>query len=557
MSLQALLKSKGVASTQPTAAVGSTDVQQFFQFQPELTAVVMPPSLHNHRYKESPSRPVLITSVGKALAPQIHTVKMSAGHAYTIAYPLLKKPSSVSHHAAPIFYGFDRLSLRSEAEAPPAYQQVHSTTLPCVKANTSNDRLYFNPMPITSFTSAPLQHEGAEAEAEAQAIKAFAAQTSFLFKSEKLCKLLSTEAARRLQAPTGPVERVSGGTQSKLVPSPVSTQLSKPLSRVAVLINADKMTTATAEAPLVGVRFRDSSSSTMRTALTLTHKGATVEVSMWATDFHAAYGESDHRVHSVQLEATPAIFYLKGAEGRTGFQWEVEQVTPLHAHRLDVQASTVLQSDVLCARILEGVKNEGPAEEAKNKEGKASELAQRIEFVRSVGALPLQMLADGFVQDYMAVGLCTELLKSAGMVVDSALTEALTEYDVKCTNASPSIPEEPQLITDFFKALFESEDRRNLCVLATFAVPAPGKTEGAEDDSDDELGDVLSDNDSAGDAEEESEDDEFGKPLSGDEGDGDSATADTCGKRGGSNHVVVVEEEDEPAPKRSRGKGKG
>ena len=60
------------------------------------------------------------------------------------------------------------------------------------------------------------------------------------------------------------------------------------------------MVGAPPEAPVVGVRFDDATSTTMRTGLTLTHKGAVVPVSMWATDFHAAYGEGDPAVRALQ-----------------------------------------------------------------------------------------------------------------------------------------------------------------------------------------------------------------------------------------------------------------
>ena len=222
----------------------------------------------------------------------------------------------------------------------------------------------------------------------------------------------------------------------------------------------------------------------MRTALTLTHNGGAVPVSMWATDVHAAYGEGDHTVRAVQLQATPAIFYLKGATGRDGDQWEVEQVTPLYAHRADVQAHTVLQSDVLCNRILEALKADVAADDGKNKEGTASELAQRIEYVRTVGALPLQLLVDGFVQDKMAVGLCAEVLQSAGMTVDAALLETLVAYDAECTSVAPRIPEEPPCLTDLFKALFETAEGRTVCALATFAVPSARRDDEAADDVD-------------------------------------------------------------------------
>ena len=117
--------------------------------------------------------------------------------------------------------------------------------LPVVKVNTYKERLYFNAAPLTSFTApAP---DGAAGVS--RAIKVFAAHTGFLFKTDKHVKLLSAEANRRLSAPPGPIEAVGGGSQPSLVSAKASTQLSKPMSRVAVLIHADKMADGHPEAP--------------------------------------------------------------------------------------------------------------------------------------------------------------------------------------------------------------------------------------------------------------------------------------------------------------------
>ena len=548
MSLQALLKSKGVAAAPPTSAPTSTkELQDLFHFQPQTTAIVMPASLHHHKFKEAPSRPILIERAAKGAVAQVHTVRMKTGNAYTLARPVLKQSSTVSYHAAPIFYGTDRLALRSDADAPPAFGEVQVQALPVVKVNTNKERLYFNAAPLTSFTApADLPDETAGVS---RAIKVFAAHTGFLFKTDKHVKLLSVEANRRLSAPSGPIEAVGGGSQPLLVSTKASTQLSKPMSRVAVLIHADKMANGPSEAPVVGVRFDDAKSTTMRTALTLTHNGAAVPVSMWATDVHAAYGESDHTVRALQLQATPAIFYLKGTTGRDGDQWEVEQVTPLYKHRVDVQALTVLQSDVLCNRILEALKADIAADDGKNKEGTASELAQRIEYVRTVGALPLQMLANGFVQDKMAVGLCAEVLQSAKMTVDEAFLEALVAYDAECTSAAPRIPEEPADVADLFKALFETAEGRTVCALATFALPSARQDDEAADD-DDELGEVLASDDDEGDDDDEVLDDDD---------DDASSTADAKASPPGKRAAVEEEEDEEeakPKPKRSKHKAK-
>ena len=533
-----MLKSKGVAAAPPTSAPTSTkELQDLFHFQPQTTAIVMPASLHHHKFKEAPSRPILIERAAKGAVAQVHTVRMKAGNAYTLARPVLKQSSTVSYHAAPIFYGTDRLALRSEADAPPAFGEVQVQALPVVKVNTYKERLYFNAAPLTSFT-APAPNADAGVDGVSRAVKVFAAHTSFLFKTDKHVKLLSTEATRRLSAPSGPVEAVGGGLQPSLVSAKASTQLSKPMSRVAVLIHADKMADGHPEAPVVGVRFHDAKSTTMRTALTLTHNGGAVDVSLWATDLHAAYGEGDHAVRAVQLQATPAVFYLKGATGRDGDQWEVEQVTPLYAHRADVQAHTVLQSDVLCNRILEALKAD-VAVDGKNKEGTASELAQRIEYVRTVGALPLQLLVDGFVQDKMAVGLCAEVLQSAGMTVDAALLETLVAYDAECTTVAPRIPEEPPCLTDLFKALFETAEGRTVCALATFAVPSARPVGGAAD-SDDELGEVLDDD---GD-DEVLDDDDDDEVLD----DDDSSTAEAKVSPGKRRRVETLPEEEDDAP---------
>ena len=91
MSLQALLKSKGVVAAPPTSATTSTkELQDLFRFQPQTTAIVMPASLHHHKFTEPPSRPILIERAAKGAVPQIHTVKMSKGSFYTIARPVLK-----------------------------------------------------------------------------------------------------------------------------------------------------------------------------------------------------------------------------------------------------------------------------------------------------------------------------------------------------------------------------------------------------------------------------------------------------------------------------------
>ena len=541
MSLQALLKSKGVAAAPPTSVTTSTkELQDLFHFQPQTTAIVMPASLHHHKFKEAPSRPILIERAAKGAVAQVHTVRMKTGNAYTLARPVLKQSSTVSYHAAPIFYGTDRLALRSEADAPPAFGEVQVQALPVVKVNTYKERLYFNAAPLTSFTT-PAPDAGADGVS--RAVKVFAAHTSFLFKTDKHVKLLSAEATRRLSAPPGPVEAVGGGSQPSLVSAKASTQLSKPMSRVAVLIHADKMADGHPEAPVVGVRFHDAKSTTMRTALTLTHNGGAVDVSLWATDLHAAYGEGDHAVRAVQLQATPAIFYLKGATGRDGDnQWEVEQVTPLYAHRADVQAHTVLQSDVLCNRILEALKAD-VAVDGKNKEGTASELAQRIEYVRTVGALPLQLLVDGFVQDKMAVGLCAEVLQSAGMTVDAALLETLVAYDAECTTVAPRIPEEPPCLTDLFKALFETAEGRTVCALATFAVPSARPVGGAAD-SDDELGEVVASDD---DGDDDDDDDDEVLASDGDDDD-DSSTAEAKVSPGKRRRVETLPEEEDDAP---------
>ena len=550
MSLQALLKSKGVAAAPPTSAPTSTkELQDLFHFQPQTTAIVMPASLHHHKFKEAPSRPILIERAAKGAVAQVHTVRMKAGNAYTLARPVLKQSSTVSYHAAPIFYGTDRLALRSEADAPPAFGEVQVQALPVVKVNMYKERLYFNAAPLTSFTT-PTPDADADADGVSRAVKVFAAHTSFLFKTDKHVKLLSAEATRRLSAPPGPIEAVGGGSQPSLVSAKASTQLSKPMSRVAVLIHADKMAGGHPEAPVVGVRFHDAKSTTMRTALTLTHNGGAVDVSLWATDVHAAYGEGDHAVRAVQLQATPAIFYLKGVTGRDGDnQWEVEQVTPLYAHRADVQAHTVLQSDVLCSRILEALKAD-VAVDGKNKAGAASELAQRIEYVRTVGALPLQLLVDGFVQDKMTVGLCAEVLQSAGMTVDAALLETLVVYDAECTTAAPRIPEEPSCLTDLFKALFETVEGRTVCALATFAVPSARQV-GEAADSDDELGEVVDDDDELGEVVDDDDDEEV---LD----DDDSSTAEakvSPGKRRRVHNETPPEEEDDaPLPEPSKRK---
>ena len=152
MSLQALLKSKGVAAAPPTSVTTSTkELQDLFHFQPQTTAIVMPASLHHHKFKEAPSRPILIERAAKGAVAQVHTVRMKTGNAYTLARPVLKQSSTVSYHAAPIFYGTDRLALRSEADAPPAFGEVQVQALPVVKVNTYKERLYFNAAPLPSF----------------------------------------------------------------------------------------------------------------------------------------------------------------------------------------------------------------------------------------------------------------------------------------------------------------------------------------------------------------------------------------------------------------------
>ena len=78
----------------------------------------MPASLHHHKFNEPASRPILIERAAKGAVAQIHTVRMKTGNAYTIARPVLKQPSALSFYAAPVFYGTDRLALRSEGDAP-------------------------------------------------------------------------------------------------------------------------------------------------------------------------------------------------------------------------------------------------------------------------------------------------------------------------------------------------------------------------------------------------------------------------------------------------------
>ena len=554
MSLQALLKSKGVvAGTTPTTTTTTTELQDLFQTQPKTTAIAMPASLHHHKFNEPASRPVLIERAAKGAVAQIHTVKTSTGNAYTIARPVLKQTSALSFYAAPVFYGTDRLALRSEGDAPPAFAEVQVQALPIVKVNPYKGRLYFNAAPLPSFTPAAAASPD-EAAGVSRAMQLLAVHTGLLFKFGKRVKLLSTEA-RHLGAPPGPVETMGGGVQDTLVSAKVSTQVSQSMSRVAVLIHADKMVGAPPEAPVVGVRFDDATSTTMRTGLTLTHKGAAVPVSMWATDFHAAYGEGDPAVRALQLQATPAVFYLKGTTGRDGDQWEVEQVTPLYAHRADVQAHTMLQSDVLCNRILEALKVDLAADDGKNKEGTASELAARIEYVRTVGALPLQMLANGFVQDKMAVGLCAEVLKGAAMPVNQELLEALVAYDAECTRAAPRIPEEPADVADLFKALFETAEGRTVCALATFALPSAREDHGTVDASDDDEVVVSDDDEDEDDDEEEVVDEVVDEDKAdSDDGGGDSSTADA--KESPPGKRVAQEEEEEVSRKAKRPKHK-
>ena len=143
----------------------------------------------------------------------------------------------------------------------------------------------------------------------------------------------------------------------------------------------------------------------------------------------------------------------------------------------------------------------------------------------------------------MAVGLCAEVLQSAGMTVDAALLETLVAYDAECTTVAPRIPEEPSCLTDLFKALFETAEGRTVCALATFAVPSARPVGGAAD-SDDELGEVVASDD---DGDDDDDDDDEVLASDGDDDD-DSSTAEAKVSPGKRRRVETLPEEEDDAP---------
>ena len=74
MSLQALLKSKGVvAGTTTTTTTNTKELQDLFQTQPKTTAIAMPASLHHHKFNEPASRPILIERAAKGAVAHVES----------------------------------------------------------------------------------------------------------------------------------------------------------------------------------------------------------------------------------------------------------------------------------------------------------------------------------------------------------------------------------------------------------------------------------------------------------------------------------------------------
>ena len=443
--------------------------------QPSVLTMTMPLALSSFRFEEKETRMLLVHGIVAPTSPGLLATGAQDSQVY--AYPALKlEGDKVVSSAAPVYYGYDRIPFEGRA----FQRKLTLKTVPALNVKTKDGKTTAYNADVERKNVADWGEKGpvpTQVGTDKLPLALLQPQADVFFQVTPAS--LESGLARPEEAHA---LRALPKYNLALVEQQADTQPSIPFSRYALPIGVKGGVkieeVVTTNLPSGAVKF----------AITLAYKGHTESVAAWEATIASAFGEGGSRVQTKRMKEGGGVWYIDARPGGYGGEYALAAVTPFY--NVDKGTSLRLTSTAVQSKltaILGGVQSPPPASD-KAKAAMAAELARRLEFVKTVGPLPLHMVKSVFSSERMEVALDVRTMfgKLAAQEPVEDMVALLREYDGACAAAEAdefgytSLPEMPERLARIFETLERDANGPAFTNLIAFAARK------SDDDDDDD-----------------------------------------------------------------------
>lgn len=432
---------------------------------PRVTMRGMPLALSGFNYAESRSFMMLVTGLANGSSPSLLATGPDERDVY--AFPALKlaEENQVVAHTTPVYYGFDKMA---ETRADVALRNFSMRTVPALKVGVkmkdgARQRTAYL-ADIQQKTAAIQWDEGgggspAQVGLDRIPLAALQTQADALLRDTS-APALKGALARGLAPPADARALAAAeGYSLDMTQMGGTAAPSRAFSRYVLPINMPG-----------GAQLVKLEASGTKLNMELEYKGETVKLSAWRSTIAAAYGRATPALQDNRMKV-PALFYVHSVPGATGVEHDVVAVTPFYSSDKPKESIIApdnhvrLASNAVRGRLQAILAHAGsdPEDKSKPPTGKVltAEDARRVEFAKTVGPLPLQLMPPTGLDRGLEVGLVWKLLFKKAMPGQPAeeLVAQLCEYDAACVAAETgemgyaTLPEVPERLALLFDAL--------------------------------------------------------------------------------------------------------
>ena len=368
------------------------------------------------------------------------------------AYPALKlEGDKVVSSIAPVHYGYDRVPFEGRA----FQRKLKLNAVPALSVKTLEGKTTAYNADVEWRNVADWGEKGPvpmQVGVDNLPLLLLRAQADAFFKITPVnleSGLVRPTDARALQA-------LPGYTLG-LVEGQSDTQSSDPFSRYALPIGVKG-----------GVKIEKVGVVTLKSGavkfnIILMYKNQTFDIQAWESTIGSAYGEGGSRVQTKRMKESPGVWYIDARPGEKETEYVLVATTPFYNVVKDATmriVSTAVRSKLIA--ILGRVMTHPAPTGEKAEKAKAAELRRRVEFIKTVGPLPLQMVQHVFETEGMEVALDVQTLfakLAAQEPKKDDLIAMLREHDAACAAVEMdefgyvAPPEMPERLVRIFETL--------------------------------------------------------------------------------------------------------